>query len=81
VISWECPGIHASPYSPGEQLQVTVDVRNSGGGSATVIATVVVYWADPTVGFSNPTFFAATTVAVPVMRDPLRQDSSALYRE
>src|SRR5262245_30678142 len=49
VISWECPGIHASPYLPGDQLQVTVDVRNSGHGSATAITTVVVYWADPTV--------------------------------
>jgi hypothetical protein len=70
VISWECPGIHASPYSPGEALQVTVDVRNSGGGSATAIATVVVYWADPTVGFAKPTFFGATTVAAPTMRNP-----------
>jgi hypothetical protein len=70
VISWECPGIHASPYSPGKPLQVTVDVRNSGGGSATVLATVVVYWAEPTAGFAKPTLFGATTVAAPTMRDP-----------
>jgi hypothetical protein len=70
VVSWECPGIHPGPYSPGEQLQVIVDVRNSGGGSATVVATVVVYWADPSVGFAKPTFFGATTVAAPTMRDP-----------
>jgi hypothetical protein len=71
VISWECPGIHASPYLPGQELQVTVGVRNSGHGSATVVATVVVYWADPTVGFAKPSFFGATTVAVPTMRDPM----------
>jgi hypothetical protein len=70
VISWECPGIHASPYSPGSELQVVVDVRNSGGGSATVVATVVVYWADPTVGFAKPNFFGAATVAAPTLRDP-----------
>jgi hypothetical protein len=71
VVSWECPGIHASPYLPGDQLQVTVDVRNSGGGSATVIATVVVYWADPTVGFVKPSFFGAASVVAPPMRDPM----------
>jgi hypothetical protein len=71
VTSWECPGIQTSPYLPGQDLQVVVDVRNSGQGSATVIATVVVYWADPTVGFAKPTFFGATTVAAPTMRDPM----------
>jgi hypothetical protein len=45
-------------------------VRNSGGGSATAIVTLVVYWAIPTVGFSNPNFFSATTVAASPMRDP-----------
>jgi hypothetical protein len=56
---------------PGQDLQVTVDVRNSGLGSATVVATVLVYWADPTVGFAKPSFFGATTVAAPTMRDPM----------
>ena len=70
VISWECPGIHASPYSPGGDLTITVDVRNSGHGSALSIATVVVYWADPTVGFAKPAFFGVGTVAAPTMRDP-----------
>ena len=68
VISYLCDSIHAGPYTPGQPLDVSVDVRNSGGGSATSIATVVVYWADPTVGFATPTFFAATTVAVPPTR-------------
>ncbi|MHA6203517.1 hypothetical protein ACXU4B_03720 [Dyella soli] len=70
VVSWECPGIHASPYEPGKELEVTVDVRNSGHGNTPVIATVVVYWADPTVGFAKPHFFAVGTVAAPPMRDP-----------
>jgi hypothetical protein len=69
VISWECAGIRTSAYLPGQELQVTVDVRNSGHGSATVIATVVVYWADPTVGFAKPSFFGVATVAAPTMRD------------
>jgi hypothetical protein len=64
VISWDCPGIHASPYKPGNNLDVKVDVRNSGPGNATALATVVVYWVDPTVGFAKPFFFGATTVAV-----------------
>jgi hypothetical protein len=72
VVSWECPGIHASPFKPGSTLQVSVDVRNSGPGNATAIATVVVYWAIPTVGFAHPTFFGATTVAVPPLRDPFQ---------
>jgi hypothetical protein len=71
VISWDCPGIHTTPYVPGQDLQVKVDVRNSGLGSATVVATVLVYWADPTVGFAHPTFFGATTVAAPTIRDPM----------
>jgi hypothetical protein len=64
VISWLCPGIHASPYTPGEQLDVQVEVRNSGAGSATALATVLVYWADPTVGFAKPTLLGAASVAV-----------------
>jgi hypothetical protein len=64
VISWLCPGIHASPYTPGEQLDVHVDVRNSGRGSATALATVLVYWADATVGFTKPRLLGAASVAV-----------------
>ena len=65
VISWLCDGIHAGPYFPGQTLNVTVDIGNAGGGNNTSLATVVVYWADPTVGFVKPTFFGATLVAVP----------------
>jgi hypothetical protein len=68
VVSYACESIHTSPYTPGENLDVTVDVRNSGGGNSTAVATVVVYWTPPSVGFAHPTFFAATVVAVPPSR-------------
>lgn len=69
VVSYLCPSIHAGAYTPGGPLDVTVDIRNSGDGSATSIATVVIYWDDPTVGFAHPHFFAATTVPVPPSRN------------
>lgn len=65
IISWLCDGLHAGPYFPGQTLDVTVDIGNAGGGNSTSLATVIVYWADPTVGFAKPTFFGATMVAVP----------------
>jgi hypothetical protein len=65
VVSYACSAIHVGPYVPGDPLEVSVDVHNSGGGDSDVIATVVVYWADPTVGFAKPNFLAATTVTVP----------------
>src|SRR4051812_40615837 len=52
VVSYLCDSIHAGPYTPGQPLDVVVDVRNAGGGNAASIATVVVYWADPTAGFA-----------------------------
>jgi len=64
VVSYACESIHTSPYKPGEKLDVTVDIRNSGGGNSAAIATVVVYWAKPGAGFAKPTFFAATVVAI-----------------
>jgi hypothetical protein len=69
VVSWMCPAITTTPYVPGQEIEVTVHVRNSGHGSATAIATIIVYWADPTVGFAKPNFFGVTTVAAPTMRD------------
>lgn len=69
VVSYACSSIHTGPYTPGQPLDITVDVRNSGGGNSTAIATVVVYWAVPSVGFAKPTFFAASVVAVPPSRN------------
>lgn len=68
VVYYLCDAIHAGPYVPGQPLDVTVDVRNSGGGNSAALATVVVYWAVPTAGFGKPRFFAATVVAVPPTR-------------
>lgn len=68
VISWLSPAIKAGPYQPGEPLDVAVEVRNSGDGNSASIGTVVVYWADPTVGFTKPEFFGAATVSVPPTR-------------
>jgi hypothetical protein len=69
VVSYACDAVHAGPYTPGMPLDVSVDVRNSGGGNSPAVATVVVYWADPTVGFAKTNFFAAATVAVPTSRN------------
>ena len=68
VVSYACESIQTGPYKPGEKLDVTVAVRNSGGGNSAAIATVAVYWAVPSVGFAKPNFFAATVVAVPPSR-------------
>jgi hypothetical protein len=46
-----CPAIHASPYTPGEQLDVTVEVANYGGANTASLAQVAVWWSDPTAGF------------------------------
>lgn len=64
VISWECQGIHPGSYSPGLPLEVTVDIVNAGGGNQTALATVAVYWADPTVGFVKPTMLGTCVVPV-----------------
>ena len=48
---YECKGIHASPYEPGTDLEVTVDVRNFGGSNAPSVAQVTAWWSDPTTGF------------------------------
>jgi hypothetical protein len=45
------PGIHASPYTPGEQLDVTVDVGNYGGANTESLAQVTVWWSEPAAGF------------------------------
>lgn len=69
VVSYACESIKTSAYQPGAALDVTVDIRNVGGGNSASIATVVVYWDVPSVGFAHPTFFAATTVSVQPSRN------------
>jgi hypothetical protein len=68
VVSYACDSIRTSAYKPGQPLDVTVDVLNSGDGSTTALVTVVVYWGIPSVGFAKPTFFAAGVVPAPPSR-------------
>ena len=51
VVWYLCEGIHASPYQPGERLDITVDVANHGGANSPSVAQVTVWWADPSTGF------------------------------
>ena len=81
VVSWLSPAITAGPYRPGDPLEVAVRVRNSGDGNSPAVATVAVYWADPTVGFAKPTFFGATTVSVPPARTTPLTVTTATLRQ
>lgn len=67
VVPYLCPGIHASHYSPGQRLDVTVDIRNFGGANTPSQAQVTVWWADPTTGFvvDASKVIGFQTVAVP----------------
>ncbi len=66
VIGYLCPSIHTSPYAPGTDLTVTVDVRNFGDGNSPSLARVTVWWADPSTGFvADPTRLIGVDV-VPV---------------
>ncbi|MEU0501927.1 hypothetical protein [Nocardia sp. NPDC005998] len=51
AVWYLCESIHASPYQPGQQLDVTVDIANYGGANTPSIAQVTVWWSDPTAGF------------------------------
>lgn len=53
--SWLCPSIDVvgGPYfTPGAPLSVRVRVANHGGGPQIDTVNVIVYWADPTTGFT-----------------------------
>src|SRR5688500_8124708 len=51
VVYYLCQGIHASPYQPGEELEVSVDVANHGGANTESVAQVTVWWSVPSSGF------------------------------
>ena len=51
AVWYLCESIHASPYQPGKQLDVKVDIANYGGANTPSIAQVTVWWSDPTAGF------------------------------
>lgn len=67
AIWYLCNGIHATPYVPGEQLDVTIDIANYGGANTPSIAQVTVWWSDPTLGWAiGPnTLIGYRTVEVP----------------
>ncbi|RPJ42866.1 MAG: hypothetical protein EHM21_12260, partial [Chloroflexi bacterium] len=65
IISYDCKSIKAGPYSPGSPLSVTVDIGNAGKGNQSALATVMVYWGDPTVGFVKPALLGVSLVPVP----------------
>lgn len=53
VVSWLCPAIRAlTPYQPGAELTVQVDIVNWGLGNATALPIVTVWWMDPSTGFA-----------------------------
>lgn len=51
VLWYMCPSIRTSTYQPGEILEVTVEVRNSGGSNTPSLAQVTLWWSNPTLGF------------------------------
>ena len=73
VVSYLCPGIHASLYTPGSDLTVHVDVLNSGGGNITGLVTVTVWWEYPAPAFGAMTknnLIGVQLLPVPPRRDP-----------
>jgi hypothetical protein len=68
-VYWACPSISvAGPpgtFEPGRDLAVTVTVRNAGGGSVPALATVTVWWALPSTGFTDLRFHGQASVVVP----------------
>jgi hypothetical protein len=68
VISYLCPGIRSSPYTPGSDLTAEVDITNAGGGNTTSLAVVTVWWDIPGTVFgqlSASNMIGARLVAVP----------------
>jgi hypothetical protein len=52
IVSYLCAGIATlAPYQPGNDLDVTVAVRNWGGGSVGSIAVVRLWWEYPGTSF------------------------------
>lgn len=66
VVWYLCPGIKASPYRPGERLDVSVEVGNFGGANTPSTAHVTVWWSVPSAGFvvSPDKLIGVTTVPV-----------------
>ena len=71
IPSWLCPSIivNGQPgknaFQRGTPTSVTVDVSNWGTGTVTAPVQVWLWWADPSVGFTNKTLLGQSVVAVP----------------
>lgn len=70
AISWLCPSIVVNgqaggAFKRGEPTDVTVAVANWGAGTGAAPVQVSVWWVDPSTGFTDPTLFGQTVVAVP----------------
>lgn len=56
VVWWLCPSVRPlTPYAPGQDLTVEVDVGNWGGANAASLANVTVWWTPPSTAFSKLT--------------------------
>lgn len=52
IVTYLCEGIATlAPYQPGQELAVTVAVRNWGGGSVSSVAVVRLWWEYPGTSF------------------------------
>ncbi len=70
VVPWLCSSIVVNGqaggvFKPGEPTHVTVAVANWGAGTGAAPVQVSLWWVDPSTGFTNPTLFGQTVVAVP----------------
>ncbi|HKO92822.1 MAG TPA: hypothetical protein VJU61_16820 [Polyangiaceae bacterium] len=67
VVGWLCPSIQTTEYTPGADLTVRVEVGNTGGGSASSLAIVSVWWSEPHAAFSKSDLklLGTVTIAVP----------------
>ncbi|MET7447576.1 hypothetical protein OG810_03565 [Streptomyces sp. NBC_01693] len=70
-VFYYCPSIVVSgtpsrfEFTPGQPMDVTVDVVNHGAGTSVAATSVVVWWAEPTTGFATLNWFGQEVVAVP----------------
>lgn len=66
-----CPSIRVTgtpgpfEFVPGNPMRVTVDVTNHGAGTSVAATSVVVWWAEPTTGFTTLNWFGQDVIAVP----------------
>lgn len=68
-VAWSCPSLivdgQPGTYVPGSPLKTLVVVRNYGFGGVPAPATVTLWWAEPSTGFSVLNLLGQASVAVP----------------